>query len=596
MSGTRMPALGGPEHERALELAAARPDGFLSPDEGAWLDAHLTSCDPCRAVADEYAAQSGLFAPARMAMPEAPRDLWARTAAAIEAEGRPGRAGGRPRRFASLVYAPLAGALVVAVAVGFGLLNGLPVPGGSGDGGQPEATPIMLAAGEVTVMTRGEDGSLEFRRQVVDEVCPVDAPTCRLNPTPEVMQTEPFAEQDTDTWSAVISPDSGNVVVMDRDGSTGVYVLPLKTSTAMATDAPATKQPTEAPSTEPPTPAPTDPAATPSPSPVGTPDASPAASDAATPDPGASTQPSDEPSASDVVSPSPEPTAEATVEPTVAPTVEPTPTVEPSPSVEVTPRPDGAIEIASNVVLVGTSASYSPDGSHFAFTARPADDSAGPDVYVWRVGDKRARAVTNDSASQFSGWLDGDLLVSRVEAGEARTVVLALDDRTERPVHQGPMWRPTVGPGARTGVWWDGTVALAPDGHTWIPADGGLVLEPWPAGEGDKQVLARTGITDWQVQWDPEGTLLAVWTTTGEPGEPGILSLYAIDPETGAVDRDDPRLDAAPAFEGFSLQPGRLTWSAPADGGDATVQVLAWDGDTFGRLEIVTDGGTTVVR
>ena len=51
-----------------------------------------------------------------------------------------------------------------------------------------------------------------------------------------------------------------------------------------------------------------------------------------------------------------------------------------------------------------------------------------------------------------------------------------------------------------------------------------------------------------------------------------------------------------PAYEGFSLRPGRLSWSAPADGGDSTVQVLAWDGDTFGRLEILTEEGTTVVR
>jgi hypothetical protein len=108
--------------------------------------------------------------------------------------------------------------------------------------------------------------------------------------------------------------------------------------------------------------------------------------------------------------------------------------------------------------------------------------------------------------------------------------------------------------------------------------------------------LADTGITDWQVQWDPEGKLLAVWTTTGEPGEPGSLSLYAVDPGTGRIDRDDPKLGAEAAFGGFSLRSGRLTWAAPAEGGDSTVQVLAWEGDTFGRLEIPTEGGTTVVH
>lgn len=593
MSGPWVHGPDARDHERARELAAARPDGFLAPPEEAWLDAHLAGCGPCRAVADAYAAQSDLFSPGRQAMPEAPRDLWARTSAAIEAEDHPRRAG-RRFRLATLVYAPLAGALVVAVAVGAGLLNGLPARESTSKGEEPAATPFVLEAGEVTLLSRGEDGSLEFRRQVVDEVCPPDAESCGLNPTPEVTQTEPFAERDTDTWSAIISPDSGNVVVMDRDGSTGVYVLPLHSTTAAPTDPPATAPPTtvptEAPATESPTPAPTEAPATSLPSPVGSPDTSPAATDAATPDPGASTLPSDEPPASAVPSTSPDPTPTPTAEPT------PDPTAEPSPSVEVTPRPDGAIEIASDVVLVGTSASYSHDGSRFAFTARPADDSAGPDVYVWRVGDKRARAVTNDHASQFSGWLGEDLLVSRVEDGEARTVLLALGDRSERPVHPGPMWRPTVGPAARTGVWWDGTVKPDPDGHSWIPARGALVLETWPAGEGDRQVLAETGVTDWQVQWDPEGRLLAVWTTTGDPGEPGTLSLYDVDRETGTVNRDDPRLDAEPAYEGFSLRSGRLTWSAPGDDGDSTVHVLAWDGDTFGRLEIVTEGGTTVVR
>ena len=103
---------------------------------------------------------------------------------------------------------------------------------------------------------------------------------------------------------------------------------------------------------------------------------------------------------------------------------------------------------------------------------------------------------------------------------------------------------------------------------------------------------------------------LAVLFTGGAAGPesraPGALEarawvevgdrLWAIDPETGRADLDSPKLDAEPAFEGFSIGPGRLTWSAPDDAGDSTVQVLAWDGDTFGRLEILSEGGTKVVR
>jgi len=274
--------------------------------------------------------------------------------------------------------------------------------------------------------------------------------------------------------------------------------------------------------------------------------------------------------------------------------VEPSP--EPTPSVEVTPRPDGAIEIARDVILVGSAAAYSSDGERFAFSARPAHGSAGPDVYVWERGDSRATAVTTDGDSQFAGWLGDELLVSRVVGGEPRTLILSLATGDERAARQGPMWRPTVDADAGAAAWWDGTVRASEDGLSWLPDEGRLVLERWPGGGADPQVLAETGITDWQVGWSDDASALAVWTTTGDPDEAGTLSLYDVDPDTGRAKLDTPRLTGEAAFEGFSIQDGRLTWSAPADGGDTTVQVLAWSGDRQGRLEILTEGGTRVVR
>ena len=121
---------------------------------------------------------------------------------------------------------------------------------------------------------------------------------------------------------------------------------------------------------------------------------------------------------------------------------------------------------------------------------------------------------------------------------------------------------------------------------TWVPKTGRLILGAWPDGGGDPQVLAEGPISDWDVQWDDSGTELAVWVARDGADGAGKLSLYSIDPDTGRADLDHPHLDAVPAIGGFALQPGRLAWSAPDQGGDTSVEVLAWSGDTFGRVSL----------
>ena len=71
--------------------AAERLDGPLGLAEATWLDEHLAGCPACAAIAAAYEADR-LAAPRACATtpPEPPRDLWARTAAAIEqAAARP---------------------------------------------------------------------------------------------------------------------------------------------------------------------------------------------------------------------------------------------------------------------------------------------------------------------------------------------------------------------------------------------------------------------------------------------------------------------------------------------------------------------------
>ena len=85
-------------HERARTRAAQRLDWPLDPAEAVWLDAHLADCRSCRRRADEYLENRDRLRTLRDNAPPPPRDLWARTAAAIELESQRGRRapGARP--------------------------------------------------------------------------------------------------------------------------------------------------------------------------------------------------------------------------------------------------------------------------------------------------------------------------------------------------------------------------------------------------------------------------------------------------------------------------------------------------------------------
>ena len=592
------------DHDRARELAAARLDEVLLAGDAAWLEAHLAACPDCRAVAAEYDGQRSLFGALRLDTPEPPRDLWARTAAVIDGQGagRSRRIGGwRPR---SLPLAPVAGLMVIAIAVGAGMLNGRGLfPDGTGNGEGPMPTPIDVAATDISVVSRGADGTVQIVTRRLDQVCPMGVEACGISTSSGVTTTASI--DGSAGLDAIFSPSRDNVVVVQRGaGATGVYVLnvstaspspdptpsaaPAVTPVPAVTPAPAaTPGDSVEPATQDPglaTASPADPTATPDPAATAT--TSPVTSDPpATAEPPATATPA--------VSAEPEPTASPSVSAEPEPTA-PTPT----PTIAVSPTPGGPLEIASGVIVVGSIAAYAPDGSMFAFTARPADGSAGPDVYVWTVGDAGARAVTTDHASVFSGWLDGRLLVGRVVDGKPVTVLVDPATGPETPVDGDPTWRPAVAPGGQTAVWWDGTVKIADDGFTPVPGAGRLVLAAWPAGRasGMPQVLHAGPLSDWDVHWDEGGSVLAVWTTGEDGGAAGSLSLYAIDAASGAADLDHPLLDGAPAFAGFSLEPGRLVWSAPADGGNTTVQVFAWSGDSPGTLALPAAQGATVVH
>ena len=78
-------------HERARALSVQRLDTRLEPADGEWLDEHLVGCEACRSTAADYEADRLALRALRDRQPEPPRDLWARTSAAIK--GLPGAGG-----------------------------------------------------------------------------------------------------------------------------------------------------------------------------------------------------------------------------------------------------------------------------------------------------------------------------------------------------------------------------------------------------------------------------------------------------------------------------------------------------------------------
>ena len=148
------------------------------------------------------------------------------------------------------------------------------------------------------------------------------------------------------------------------------------------------------------------------------------------------------------------------------------------------------LAIVSGVKIVGESAAFSPDGSWFAFTARPSDDTSGPDIYVWRVGAARAQKLTHDERSVFASWSSDRLIGSRPVGTQATDADLSAESFTLDPATgaesamTGGTWRPVVAPDGSRAVTWDGTVRLGSDGLSIAPAKGKLVVRAFTPGVG----------------------------------------------------------------------------------------------------------------
>jgi hypothetical protein len=601
-------------HARARARAAERLEGPLDPAEEAWLDEHLAGCTACAAAAADYATQRLELRALRDRQPLPPRDLWARTAAAIEREAGPGpRRGRRPIQSLLAPYALLAGAVIVAVAVGSLSLSRSNVPtasapgtasvaGGSGQPTAAAATPILVPPGSVAYLTQ-DHGKFLLNYFEFSHVCAPTTSGCETSGPSDTQPIGPVASPDTVFGAAAGAGDRPLVVVSNDNGSGGkVYAIAVATQGPAATATPTTSSsttvspPPSAPSpTPPPTPTPTLPPAT------------------ASAPPTTSIPPTAPPSEAPSSAPSEPPSASPSA---------------PSPSV---------VEIARDLKVLDTTAAYAPDGSAFAFTARPDDGSQGPDIYLWHVGDAKAAPITTDHRSVFGSWSGASIVGSTVTAGPngrlERPLAFVIGPGATEPTLQpqtGLAWRPVVDPHGRAAVYWSGRLEPTDDGLGWTTRSGKLVVGRWDdvtpnaepsasssptpsattvtiindatsspdasataADDADQPqnrsetTIANGPLTDWDARWDITGTRLAVWIADQNNPTVGRLSLYVVDPFSGKVDLSKPPLENQPALAGFSLADGHLAWAAPHKDGssESSVLVLAWTGDEFGQVE-----------
>lgn len=582
-------------HDRARLIWS---NGLLEPIEPAdesWLEAHLAGCGECRLEREGYLEDRELLRALREIPPAPPRDLWARTAAAIEQES------GRGRRRSSAIplsgrlvpqgsrfpLGVMSGLLVVVVVIAVSLApHGIVAPGQTpGNSGiaaiTPPLQPSPVAVDTATLgwLQQSADGSYDLNIANVNEVCPDEKAGCA--PLGSTTQNGTALELGSLPQAIVASPRFREIVVVA--GSSG-------TSAGTVTVVPV---PTRAPE---PTIGPTVAAATTEPSP-------------------------------------------ATAAPSLALPSLAAPSASPA-------APGGAHDIAAGVVVVGDTA-YSPDGTWLAFSARPIDGSSGPDLYVWHVGDASARAVTSNHATYFSGWLDGRILASRVLpaadasaapsdapgaastagpvpslAPEAHPASFLFDPakRTSVDLAVADVWLPAVDRTGRFATYWSGTLVPNAAGTGWMLGTGHLVLDGWteplskpdssdgpsaasPSGAGIGPVgkpveLVAGPIATFEARFDPTGTRLAVWVADAADPTVGTLTLVVLDHTRGRIDPKLTPLSAVRALHGISIDQGRLAWVTPPgqDGQQSVVQVLAWSNDAFGQVETVPGEKLYIVR
>jgi hypothetical protein len=95
-------------------------------------------------------------------------------------------------------------------------------------------------------------------------------------------------------------------------------------------------------------------------------------------------------------------------------------------------------------------------------------------------------------------------------------------------------------------------------------------------------------VVDWQVRWSTDGQVLGVWIADSAGSTWGRLAVFAVDPSTERVSRDNPLLSMTMARRGFSLGMDRVAWVGPSDANvDGELRIRTWGSDGVGGLRLI---------
>ena len=593
-------------HDRARALTSKEMLEPIEPEEVSWLAGHLDGCAECRQEREAYLADRELLRSLRDTTPQPPRDLWARTSAALdrEARTRPVRAGtseapdrSRGRWLRAFPLAPAAAFLVVLVVIGASIVPPTIHPAQSPGGTQAarvsaaaQPTEIAITAGRVGWVHPTANGSWELVLSNVDAVCPRTQSGCAS--LGGDVHGRPVALGNAPT-SMTISPDENSArrrVARRR----------------------------------------TDPE----------------------PDPGR---------ARSLGEPGRHPRARIHHRDAVERPRDATGHRAPDATAPASPVPSsdiaaGVIEIASGVTVVGETA-YTKDGHWLAFSARPSDGSTGPDLYLWHVGDPAAVPVTSDHQTYFSGWLGNLVLASSVNvpvepvasrprlcsarrarpcdatrrpdrhgpgSGRGPSVVVPARPRDAHPHRHRAAGRVAAGRGphaaasSRTGR---ARSAGPQTGSTGASAPGASCSTAGRHGrcrrtDGRRDAGARrrrrvpSGRSGRPSPSSRAGRARSPASSTRPARGSPCGSPTSTTPRSGACTcessirppaRSTPRsapLDGVLALRRFSIDTGRLAWVSPPgqDGQESSVQVLGWSHDDFGEIRTIPSKDLVIVR